>query len=342
MNYKTFHIATWNANGLRTKLADIEKLIDEADLDWVFICETRWEQKYHDPRNAVSNQIGRTVSSTNYGSMILTNRNKTLDAFEMLEVGLYGCYQIFRWRGALFMGVYISPSIPVEEEDIWIDRFIKCFSYKKHPDEVVVLLGDFNMRSGELTGDTVTCRRAKNIGSWLGFQDFEFAVQGPNESPRPVQDRYVDHAEQPEPEAGHAGPYPPLAMRRQVAAQREDDNQRHGPGGSADRRDLPVIALERGRDLPVWLGHLIRLAGRSAWPHRPATWPRAGTHHVTNTSFSRIGRGYRAAWHRWRTLIPAWPAPQMPTCLAIVRPAATRSPRNEFAGYTVSKSNERS
>src|SRR5258708_5832029 len=181
MNYNTFHIATWNANGLRTKLADIEKLIVEADLDWVFICETRWEQKYHDPRNAVSNQIGRTVSSTNYGSMILTNRNKTLDAFEMLEVGLYGCYQIFRWRGALFMGVYISPNIPVEEEDIWIDRFIKCFSYKNHPDEVVVLLGDFNMRSGELTGDTATCRRAKNIGSWLGCQDFEIAVQRPNE-----------------------------------------------------------------------------------------------------------------------------------------------------------------
>jgi hypothetical protein len=66
------------------------------------------------------------------------------------------------------------------------------------------------------------------------------------------------------------------------------------------------------------------------------------THHVTNTAFSRIGRGYRAAWHPWRTLFRAWPAPLMPTSQAIVRPAADRSSRNEYAGYTVSKSNERS
>jgi hypothetical protein len=83
---------------------------------------------------------------------------------------------------------------------------------------------------------------------------------------------------------------------------------------------------------------VIRLAERPGRPRCTCT----GTHHVTNTAFSRIGRGYRAAWHPWRTLIPAWPAPLMPTCLAIVRPAADRDPRNESARSTVSKSNERS
>jgi hypothetical protein len=66
------------------------------------------------------------------------------------------------------------------------------------------------------------------------------------------------------------------------------------------------------------------------------------THHVTNTAFSRICRGYRAAWHPWRTLFRAWPVPLMPTSQAIVRPDADRSSRNEYARYTVSKSNERS
>ena len=183
MNYKSFHIATWNANGLRTQLADINKLIEEADLDWVFICETQWEEKNRDPRNAISSQIGHKSieSRTNYGSMILTNRNKPLEIFEILEVGQYGNYQIFRWRGAIFMGVYISPSATVEEEDAWIERFSKCLSYKKHPDEVVVLLGDFNMRSGNQMGDTKFCRRARKIGLWIASQDFELAIQKPNE-----------------------------------------------------------------------------------------------------------------------------------------------------------------
>jgi hypothetical protein len=66
------------------------------------------------------------------------------------------------------------------------------------------------------------------------------------------------------------------------------------------------------------------------------------THHVTNSAFLRIGRGYRAAWHRWRTLFPAWPVPLTLACQAIVRPAANRGSRNESAQYTVSKSNERS
>src|SRR5262245_35424017 len=163
---------------------------------------------------------------------------------------------------------------------------------------------------------------SSSLACWLAAVRFPGAALA-SSSPRPLQVRHINHAEQAEPNASHARPNPPTAAVRQLMAQQEHHDQRHRPDGRADSGDLPVIALQRRRYLAIWLGHWIRLAQRYTRLIRATT----GSHHVTNSAFSRIGGGYRAVWHRWRTLFPAWPVPLTSACQAFVRPAANRGAR---------------
>ena len=114
-----------------------------------------------------------------------------------------------------------------------------------------------------------------------------------------------------------------------MIAKAHKHDQRHRPNGRTDRRDQLVVALERRRDLAARPGHPPRLAPALARDQRRAALG------------SRIGRGYRAADHRWRTLfvLAGTASPARP---ALVRRTADRSWRNVFPWSTVSKSNERS
>jgi hypothetical protein len=61
--------------------------------------------------------------------------------------------------------------------------------------------------------------------------------------------------------------------------QHQDHDQRHGPDARADGRDQPVVAFQGWRNLTIRLGHT---------PQASEAWQVA----------ARIGRGYRAVWHR--------------------------------------------
>ena len=176
-------IGAWNAGGLHGKLADILQFIKEHDMDWVFISETQWEVKNRDPKGAVSSQLGiktNPFTRANYGTMIFTNQDKPNRIFEILDIGEAGSYQIFRWEGALFMGVYVKPGHEEGLTNSWIDIFNKLLTFKRSPNELVIIMGDFNMRTGRLMGDKSTNARGRIFGEWLRSNNFSFMPIGPS------------------------------------------------------------------------------------------------------------------------------------------------------------------
>jgi hypothetical protein len=162
---------TFNAGGLRRKLSDIMQRIVDLDLDWVWITETKWEERIRDPPCSVSNIRGQQVQfgSAHYGTMILHNPARPMAPVEFVEVGELGHFQVFRWKAALFIGLYIPPSEEVEENDQAAGLITRLLRYRRE-NEPCFLLGDFNMRIAEVTGDRQTNNRGRLFRNLL-FED---------------------------------------------------------------------------------------------------------------------------------------------------------------------------
>ena len=173
---------TWNARGLDKKIDGVIELIDENDLDFVFVTETWWNSSRLDPQCMLANnpeQLRRGRGRQLYGTAVLTNPTRRARfPFEFLHAGEDGKCQVFRFGGTLFIGCYIPPHSEVD--DHWMGVLEKWFSMRR-PGEPVVVLGDLNMRLGKASGDKISNGRAGTIGAWLQEKGLQFASDGKNE-----------------------------------------------------------------------------------------------------------------------------------------------------------------
>lgn len=138
-------IGSWNANGLYGKFGLLVERMIELDLDWVWVCENQWEENVREPVNNLSHVNGQKVllGRSNYGSSIIHNPRRKPVGFEVLHIGERGCFQLWRWKGCLFLGVYCPFNIEVMGESPF-DHMIQAVDRLRRENEPLILLGDFN------------------------------------------------------------------------------------------------------------------------------------------------------------------------------------------------------
>lgn len=182
MDTGSLRFGTWNARGLYGKMDRILEVIDENDLDFVFVTETWWDSRRRDPRCVLANNVAPlnpAASRQHYGTAVIKNPRRNIRfPFEFLHAGEEGKCQVFRYGGALFIGCYIPPS--AEEDDHWISVLTKWIRLRR-VGEPVFVLGDLNMRLGVEAGDRSRNSRANTIGALLRSHGLAFAADGNGE-----------------------------------------------------------------------------------------------------------------------------------------------------------------
>lgn len=169
--HKTLRFGTFNAGGLNRKLGLVMRRIVELDLDWLFVTETQWEERNRDPPNSVSNARGRQEEwgRAHFGTMLLHHPDRK-PVIEILRVGKEGSFQAWRWNGIFFIGVYWKPSTTAQEtEELWqgIEEAMGLWDNS----DPIILVGDFNTRLGNLSGDHATNNRARKLRGKLMLDD---------------------------------------------------------------------------------------------------------------------------------------------------------------------------
>ena len=125
---------------------------------------------------------------------------------------------------------------------------------------------------------------------------------------------------------------------------REQDYQRHYPGGRHDQGDDLIVSFERRRNLAIRLGHGFRLLVRKIRLPEPCLLA-GGTGSVDEAATNQVVRGW--AWDIAQAGIGGVPC-SCPACTVNASLpgnrwwAADRNERNDLLRFTVSKSNERS
>jgi hypothetical protein len=181
---KTLRFGTLNIGGLNRKLGLVMKRIVELDLDWVFTCETQWEERSRNPPNSISNVRGRQEAwgKAHFGTMILHHPGR-IPLIEVLRTGTEGATQVFRWEGILFIGVYWKPYMRSDEMRACQDDI--NFAFDTCNGEPIFLLGDFNARLGTRVGDHSSNSRAKELVDFLhlDLDNGPFTVNIPERGP---------------------------------------------------------------------------------------------------------------------------------------------------------------
>lgn len=67
------------------------------------------------------------------------------------------------WRQYTIINVYISPSVPLQKYEEWLEKLTECVG--KRPSRPKIIAGDFNARS-QLWGDCRTTVKGKAVEDW--------------------------------------------------------------------------------------------------------------------------------------------------------------------------------
>lgn len=160
-------VATWNATGLAGKEFDVREGVEKLKLDFIFICETwarpnshaqcdeilhwspvdTWEHRGHAP----------------YGVALWASKDIDRTLLKVIG-GAPGLTIWWSYGRILFGGIYLPPKTSMTTEQC---RELLNIPTGGETFDQVVLLGDFNMRLGTLSGDKITTRRGKILASYL-------------------------------------------------------------------------------------------------------------------------------------------------------------------------------
>ena len=148
-------VGTWNCRGMRDKFEIIEKMIEDLDLDCLFVCETWSCPSVHYPSElivTISHYMSRVTEIAHwpYGVALFKNRRYSNSDFQIIveKPGLMLCW---KFRGIEFAGIYLPPSLPMEQ---CIEQLaLLPPSFYSQGGSRCMLMGDFNMRVGNITGD---------------------------------------------------------------------------------------------------------------------------------------------------------------------------------------------
>ncbi len=147
------------SNAGEGKLDDLTNFLVKENIEWVWVCETQWEDNIRAPSNSVGFIPGmkHLHGRAHYGTGILLNPKLLIPPFEILHVAENGNVQVWRWNGALFVGLYIPPN---DDDTKWANIISHALTFGKEG-EATFLLGDYNMRIGAESGDSNWNRRGR-------------------------------------------------------------------------------------------------------------------------------------------------------------------------------------
>lgn len=167
-----------NINGMRGKAEHVEAIIRDNRLAFAFICETRQREANRNHPLTVVTALGKHSGPNKrrpeYGACILRHPDVGMHEFEILEVAEYGHRLAIRFRGAIFVGVYIPPkggNMATPDEETF--AAISGIQASRRSNEPIYLMGDFNARMGETTGDTSWNDRGRLMASWMKETELE-------------------------------------------------------------------------------------------------------------------------------------------------------------------------
>ena len=161
-------VATWNANGLSGKIDALITLMIKHDIDLTFITETWASPTSKSPHAFIiahspfPQPSAKTRNSRGVAFCIHPRHWENRHEFKVKVGGMAGVSASLTWRGISINGIYLAPSLNVYECKVELNHVLDISL------DNAILLGDFNMRLGALTGDSLMTARGKEILPWLG------------------------------------------------------------------------------------------------------------------------------------------------------------------------------
>ena len=169
-------IAAWNTLGLYGKEPFVEKLLEQNDLIMLFETMTSDRAKSYG-RYVVNQHCPREPGlRAHYGIATALSDGIDKNHVTCIKTRDDTSYTIVKTKGVTIIGIYLKPTLKNEECLAIIEEIFQIV--KPVDREKMVLIGDFNMRLGKLTGDRVANSRGIEIHDKLtnlGLNLCEFA-----------------------------------------------------------------------------------------------------------------------------------------------------------------------
>lgn len=163
-------VAALNIGGLAGQDPDLSQMMRRHSLDFLFISETWARVDSLSPRNENIIYWGpwtdrSTTGHTHYGvALFVGDQINKRDV--KVEAGVRGHSVWWTYQGIRFGGMYLAPSRSSEQV---LATLADPAGEKNDP---MVLIGDFNMRIGNASGDAIWCQRAVEMYPWLMDRGF--------------------------------------------------------------------------------------------------------------------------------------------------------------------------
>lgn len=155
-------VGTWNAAGLTGKELDLRDYAEKHSIDFIFLCETWAKVDSRPPSDefVIWSPFAQKQNRTRppYGVALWTRHGHiNREKFKILG-GVPGFTIWWSYGNVLYGGIYLPPGMSIKDcQDLQsFPSGAEAASFEKF-----ILLGDFNMRLGLMTGDSVTSSRDK-------------------------------------------------------------------------------------------------------------------------------------------------------------------------------------
>ena len=169
----TLSVATLNVHGLSGRVEDVMKLVIAHNIDLLFLCETWSGVGTRSPHETIigftpypDKKYGNTRKSCGTAFAVHPRWLGQLSDFVVDTTPHPGLTTRVRFQGVVVCGIYIPPLEPLEKCHMLLHGVLP-----QNNEQPLILVGDFNMRLGAITGDTYTNPRGTHLAPWLEEQD---------------------------------------------------------------------------------------------------------------------------------------------------------------------------
>lgn len=169
---KRLKMVFWNANGLMDKIDELTAFMETEDVDVALISETWCRPNAHNsiPHMMINLHGPRKINTGRYqyGLALVANRQRLEEiknSIKLLALDEEDRTYIWIQAGDVKIGfMYLPPAL---DEEQCLKALRSIDSIRTGPMEKIIMLGDFNMRLKEETGDTQSNTRGRHIKPWF-------------------------------------------------------------------------------------------------------------------------------------------------------------------------------
>jgi hypothetical protein len=192
-NINLLKIAAWNSAGLSGKVDELVETMVKEHICLTFVSET-WLRNNARPHPCIIVSLSSTSTKQqktrqHHGIAVVVhpfflaeyNQAPDFHINSTVEDSTNCCITAinFTFKGLTAIGVYLSPSLSI----ITCRTILNNALASQNSPFPQAILGDFNMRMGRITNDTVYNRRAKDINTFLNEKNFHLLEYQNTETP---------------------------------------------------------------------------------------------------------------------------------------------------------------